>query len=112
MVIDFELKNLSYNFCVLCNFWVCNFNIYYKIEIELPENEVDPKTSTLVSSEIILQGDPPKKAKKLKRRKKNKPSGSLNGRSRLWKPQNPKRLTKAGKTDSIYTTFEQRGTIF
>jgi len=80
--------------------------------LNLPENEVDPKTSTLGSSEIILQGDPPKKPKKLKRRKKNKPSGSLNGRSRLWKPQKPQRLTKAGKTDSIYTNFEQRGTIF
>jgi len=70
--------------------------------IDLPENEVDPKTSTLVSSEIILQGDPPKKPKKLKRRKKNKPSGSL-------KPQKPKRLTKA---NTVYTNFEQRGTIF
>ena len=80
--------------------------------LNLPENEVDPKTSTLGSSEIILQGDPPKKPKKLKRRKKNKPSGSLNGRSRLWKPQKPQRLTKAGKTDSIYANFEQSGTIF
>ena len=66
--------------------------------LDLPENEVDSQTGTLVVSPIILQGDSPKKPKK--RRKKKKSSGSL-------KPQKPKILTKA-----IYATFEQKNTIF
>jgi len=72
--------------------------------INLPENEVDPQTSTLVSAPIILQGDPPKKPKKLKRRKKKTPkqSGSL-------KPQKPQKPKKA---KTMYTNFEQKGTIF
>ena len=69
--------------------------------LDLPENEVDPQTGTLVSSKIILQGEPPKKPKKFKRRKK-KSTGSL-------KPPKPKRTTKE---ISMYTTFDQKGTIF
>ena len=89
--------------------------------LDLPENEVDPKTSTFVSAPIILKNSP-KKPKKLKRRKKlRKPHDSLVLLSGITL-EDFAELSPDGDDDSVtrvseknsdfYSDYEQRETIF
>ena len=89
--------------------------------LDLPENEVDPKTSTFVSAPIILKISP-KKPKKLKRRKKlRKPHDSLvllsgitlEDFAELSPDGDDDSVTRVSKKNSdFYSDYEQSENIF